>query len=147
MIRIHPIAGVVGFLTILTFWASTLYVELFGTYADVVAVKLMVLKGLWLLIPAMAIVGASGMKMGHRRKDAPARAKKKRMPLIAANGLLVLVPAAIYLSSKASAGSFDLSFYVVQVIELTAGACNLALMGLSIKDGRAMAKRRRAAAK
>ena len=58
------------------------------------------------------------------------------------NGLLVLVPAAIYLSAKANEGSFDTSFYVVQVVELVAGATNLTLMGLNIRDGRAMTVRR-----
>jgi hypothetical protein len=85
--------------------------------------------------------------MGRRRKDAPALAKKKRMPIIAVNGLLVLVPAAVYLSTKARAGAFDTGFYVVQIIELIAGATNLFLMGMSIRDGRAMTARKRLAAK
>ncbi|MBO9448883.1 hypothetical protein J7426_01335 [Tropicibacter sp. R16_0] len=144
---IHPIAGVIGFLTILTFWTTTVYSELFGTPQMIVAVKAMVLNGLFLLIPSMAVVGASGMAMGRRRKDAPALAKKRRMPIIAANGLLVLVPAAVFLSNKASAGAFDTGFYVVQAIELIAGATNLFLMGLSIRDGRAMTARKRMAAK
>ncbi|MEO1109127.1 MAG: hypothetical protein AAFX90_14530 [Pseudomonadota bacterium] len=140
---IHPIAGVVGFLTILTFWTSTLYSELFTSYATVAFVKASVVKGLYLLVPAMIIVGATGMSMGRRRKDAPAVAKKKRMPIIAANGLLILVPAAIYLNAKAGTGAFDTGFYVVQVIELIAGAANLTLMAMSIRDGRAMTARRR----
>ncbi|WP_299667470.1 hypothetical protein [uncultured Ruegeria sp.] len=140
---IHPIAGVVGFLTILTFWTSTLISELFTSYSTVAVVKSMIVNGLFLLIPAMAIVGATGMSMGRRRKDAQALAKKKRMPFIAANGLLILVPAALYLNAKAAAGSFDTSFYLIQVIELIAGATNLTLMGMSIRDGRAMAARRR----
>lgn len=144
---IHPIAGVIGFLTILTFWSSTVYSEMFGTPETVAAVKSLVLRGLFVLVPAMAVVGASGMAMGRRRKDAPARAKKKRMPIIAGNGLLVLVPAAVYLSSKANAGAFDAGFYTVQVIELIAGATNLFLMGLSIRDGRTMTAHKRLAAK
>lgn len=144
--RIHPIAGVIGFLTILTFWTSTAFSELFGTYDTIAAVKSMILTGMFILIPAMVIVGASGMSMGGRRKDAPARAKKKRMPFIAANGLLILLPAAFYLEAKASVGAFDTAFYSVQVLELIAGAANLALMGLSIRDGRAMGNRRRRAA-
>ncbi len=144
MVRvIHPIAGVVGFLTILTFWTSTLISELFTSYSTVAVVKSMIVNGLFLLIPAMAIVGATGISMGRRRKDAQALAKKKRMPFIAANGLLILVPAALYLNAKAAAGSFDTSFYLIQVIELIAGATNLTLMGMSIRDGRAMAARRR----
>lgn len=140
---IHPIAGVVGFLTILTFWTSTLYSELFTSYATVAFVKASVVKGLYLLVPAMIIVGATGMSIGRRRKDAPAVAKKKRMPIIAVNGLLILVPAAIYLNAKAGTGAFDTSFYVVQVVELIAGAANLTLMAMSIRDGRTMTARRR----
>lgn len=143
---IHPIAGAIGFLTILTFWTSTAYSEVFGTHATVAAVKSMILNGLFILVPAMVIVGATGMSMGHGRKDAPAVAKRKRMPIIAGNGLLILVPAAFFLNAKAGAGSFDATFYVVQFIELIAGAINLILMGLSIRDGRAMGVRRRAVA-
>ena len=57
------------------------------------------------------------------------------MPLIAANGLLVLVPCALVLNSWASIGNFDSAFYIVQVIELLAGATNLSLMGLNVRDG------------
>ncbi|CUH42287.1 hypothetical protein [Ruegeria atlantica] len=144
---IHPIAGIIGFLTIFMFWTSTLYSELFATHATVAAVKSMIVSGLFILVPAMVIVGASGMSLGRRRKDAPALAKKKRMPIIAMIGLLILVPAALFLNAKASAGSFDISFYAVQVVELLAGATNLTLMGLSIRDGRAMTARRRRAGK
>ncbi|MEP4037627.1 MULTISPECIES: hypothetical protein [unclassified Pseudophaeobacter] len=141
--KIHPIAGVIGFLTILTFWSSTVLSELFSTPEGIAAVKAMILKGMFVLIPAMIIVGASGMKLGARRKDAPARAKKKRMPAIAINGLVILLPAAIFLESRASAGQFDTSFFMVQFIELIAGATNLILMGLSIRDGRKMTEHRR----
>ncbi len=59
----------------------------------------------------------------------------KRMPFIAANGLLILLPAAIFLAQWASAGLFDSRFYLVQSIELFAGAFNLILMSLNIRDG------------
>ena len=35
----------------------------------------------------------------------------------------------------AAAGQFDSVFYIVQSIELIAGAANLTLLGLSMKDG------------
>ncbi len=141
--KIHPIAGVIGFLTILTFWSSTVLSELFSTPEGIADVKAMILKGMFVLIPTMIIVGASGMKLGARRRDAPARAKKKRMPAIAINGLVILLPAAIFLESRASAGQFDTTFFMVQIIELIAGATNLILMGLSIRDGRKMTEHRR----
>ena len=78
--KIHPIAGVTGFLLILTFWTSTILSELFGTYETIAAVKSMIVSGLWVLVPAMAIVGATGMSIGKNRKDAPALAKKNGCP-------------------------------------------------------------------
>jgi len=143
--KIHPIAGIIGFLTILTFWTATACSELFGSLESIAAVKAMILNGMFILIPSMVIVGASGISMGRHRKDAPARAKKKRMPFIAANGLVILLPAAFFLESRASVGTFDTAFYLVQVFELIAGAVNLSLMALSIRDGLAMGRKRRAA--
>lgn len=133
--RIHAIAGGIGFLMILLFWTSTAISELFANHETIAAVKGLILKGMIILIPAMAIVGGSGMAMGRRRKDAPAIAKKKRMPIIALNGLLILVPAAWFLAGKAAAGEFDSTFYIIQSVELIAGAANLTMMGLNIRDG------------
>jgi hypothetical protein len=62
-------------------------------------------------------------------------AKIKRMPLIAANGILILIPSALFLAAKARAAEFDTAFYAVQALELTAGAANLVLLGLNIRDG------------
>jgi hypothetical protein len=57
------------------------------------------------------------------------------MPVIAGNGLLILVPAALVLDRWAAAGAFDARFYVVQAVELLAGGTNLTLMGLDMRDG------------
>ena len=133
--RIHAIAGGIGFVMILLFWISTATSELFASHETIATVKALILNGMLILIPAMAIAGGSGMAMGRKRKDALTKAKKTRMPVIALNGLLILVPAAWFLAGKAAAGEFDSSFYAVQVIELIAGAANLTMMGLNIRDG------------
>jgi hypothetical protein len=65
------------------------------------------------------------------------------MPIIAANGLLFLVPCAIFLSRRASAGSFDATFYAVQLLELAAGATNVTLLALNVRDGLRLAARLR----
>lgn len=75
--RIHAIAGVIGFLTIFAFWTSTVLSELFASHQTIAAVKGMILTGMFVLIPAMAIAGGSGMSMGKNRTDAQAAAKKK----------------------------------------------------------------------
>ncbi|MGH1539581.1 MAG: CDGSH iron-sulfur domain-containing protein [Arenicella sp.] len=139
--RIHAIAGGIGFLMILLFLTSTVIAELFASHETVAAVKALILKGMFILIPAMIIAGGSGMVMGKNRTDAPACAKKKRMPIIALNGLLVLVPCAWFLADKAAMGGFDTTFYIIQVIELIAGAANLTMVGLNIRDGLTMTGR------
>lgn len=50
------------------------------------------------------------------------------------------------LNRWAAASSFDSAFYVVQTIELVAGATNLVLMGLNARDGLRMAGRLRSSA-
>lgn len=140
----HLLAGFLAPLCIATFFLSTLLTELFGSHAAVAQLKsLIVTPGLWIMVPLMAAAGGSGMLLARSRKGRLVEAKKKRMPLIAANGLLVLVPCAIVLNRWAVAGSFDTAFYVVQAIELVAGATNLALMGLNARDGLRMAGRLR----
>lgn len=142
----HRIAGILAMLCIATFLVSTLVVELFGSHAMVAQVKsLIVTPGLWILIPAMAATGGSGMFLSTSRKGRLVEAKKRRMAFIAANGLLVLVPCAIVLDRWAAAGAFDTSFHAVQAVELVAGAINLTLMGLNVRDGLRMAGRLRVA--
>ena len=57
------------------------------------------------------------------------------MPLIAANGIVILIRSALFLASKARAAEFDTSFYAVQALELAAGAPNITLLGLNMRDG------------
>lgn len=143
---IHRIGGFVAPLCIALFWTSTVLVELFGSHAAVAQLKsLIVTPGLWILIPSIAMAGGSGVFMGKTRRGRLVDTKKNRMPFIAANGLLVLVPCAVVLNRLATAGNFDSTFYVVQAIELIAGPINLALMGMNVRDGLRMAGRLRAA--
>ena len=132
---IHPTAGVVAILTIATFWLSTAVAELFGSQAVVTTVKTAIPWGFLLLIPALAAAGGSGFVMAKGRRSNLIDAKVKRMPIIAAIGILVLIPSALFLASKARAGEFDISFYAVQVLELAAGAANITLLALNMRDG------------
>lgn len=133
--KIHPIAGAIAMLTIATFWVSTALSELLGSQATVVAVKTAIPWGFLVLIPALAAAGGTGLALSKGRRVGLVAAKLKRMPLIAANGLLVLIPSALFLASKARAGEFDADFYLVQALELAAGATNITLLGLNMRDG------------
>ncbi|WP_321505593.1 hypothetical protein [Breoghania sp.] len=144
---IHPIAGAIALLTIAAFWLSTALSELIGSKEVVIAVKTAIPWGFFLLIPALAATGGTGFSLAKGRKAGLIAAKLKRMPLIAANGLLVLIPAALFLASKAEAGEFDAAFYGVQALELIAGATNLVLLSLNMRDGYRLTRRLKARAK
>lgn len=139
--NIHAAAGVLAFLFVAAFWTSTVVSELFLDDGAVTSVKVAITYAFIAFIPCMAITGATGFAMGGKSTSPILVAKRRRMPIIGANGLLVLIPAAIFLSIKAQAGEFDTAFYTVQVLELLAGATNLFLVGLNIRDGRQMSRR------
>ncbi len=132
---IHAIAGITAFLLILTFFTSTVAVELAGNEEAIASVKQWIVYGLFALVPAIAITGAMGAVLAKNTISNLASAKKKRMPIIAANGIAILIPAAIYLDHLATAGDFGTAFYLAQTLELLAGATNLLLMALNIRDG------------
>lgn len=134
--KIHLTAAVIATLCIATFFTSSILVELFGTHDSIAMVKrLIVMPGLFILIPAIAMTGGTGFALSNNRKGRLVENKKKRMPFIAANGILILLPAAIFLNQWAASGLFDTRFYIVQGLELMAGAINLSLMAMNIRDG------------
>lgn len=134
--KINKVFTLIAFLSIATFFTSTLIVELFFSHEVVAIVKsLIVCPGLFILVPAMAITGITINKIAKSNKDDKTiKAKQKRMPIIALNGIIILLPAAIYLNILASNGEFSTTFYIIQVFELLAGATNLTLMYKNIRN-------------
>ncbi|MCK5662454.1 MAG: hypothetical protein KAI17_03160 [Thiotrichaceae bacterium] len=134
--KIHPAAAIIATLCIATFFTSTILVELIGSHESIAIVKsLIVMPGLFILVPAIASAGGTGFALAKNRKGRLVDSKMRRMPFIAANGLLILLPAALFLDQWAASGLFNTKFYIVQGLELTAGAVNLTLMSLNIRDG------------
>jgi hypothetical protein len=140
---LHPVAGALALVLISSFWTSTVVSELFGSQQAIVAVKTAIPWALLLLIPALAAAGGSGFSLAKGRSGGLIGAKKKRMPVIAGNGILVLVPSALFLASAARSLQFDATFYAVQGVELIAGATNIALLSLNMRDGLRMTGRLR----
>ena len=144
---VHPLAGGVAILMIATFWLSTAISELSGSKPFVVFVKTLIPWGFIILIPALAAVGGTGFTLSGGRSGGLLGKKRKRMPIIAANGVLILIPSALFLAAKAKAGDFDATFYAVQMVELAAGAVNLWLLTKNALDGRKLTARRRSSAR
>jgi hypothetical protein len=131
----HPIAGLIGLAIILANWLSTVVSELTASASEITAVKEAIPWGFIVLVPALAITGASGFWLAGSSTDPRVVSKKRRMPLLAGNGLFILIPAAFYLASLASRGDFENKFYIVRALELVAGAVNITLMSLNARDG------------
>ncbi|WP_371822111.1 hypothetical protein [Martelella soudanensis] len=121
----------------------TVLAEAFAGLALVTLVKRSIPWGFLLLVPLLALAGFSGFRLARPMRGRLVAAKRRRMPVIAINGIAVLIPSALFLSTKAQAGAFDGSFYAVQAIELIFGAVNIALLAMNMRDGLRMKDRPR----
>lgn len=139
--RVHKVMALMAMLCVAVFFSSTLMVELAGDAQAVALVKsLIVMPGLFILIPAIALTGITGNVLAKQRKGRLVTAKQQRMKRIAAAGILLLVPCALILNRWAAAGEFSGGFYALQVVELLAGATNLLLMLMNARDGRRLSR-------
>jgi formate-dependent nitrite reductase membrane component NrfD len=144
--NLHAAAGLLGGLTILLFFSSTLAVEASGAHDAIAQAKgLIVWPGLLVLVPLLALTGLTGRKLAGAHPTGLAAAKLARMKWIAGNGLCVLVPCALTLNAWAQQGRLDRPFLIVQGLELVAGLVNLVLIGLNLADGVKLARSRRSA--
>jgi ferredoxin-NADP reductase len=144
MIRIiHPVAGATAIALISIFWLSTTLSELLASQAIVISVKTAIPWGFLLLVPALVATGGSGVALAKGRRKGVVGSKVKRMPFIAANGVIILIPSAFFLAFKAEAAELDTGFFAVQALELIAGGANITLLCISMRDGLNMTRWKR----
>ncbi|MFZ7234224.1 hypothetical protein ACLSZ5_05850 [Avibacterium avium] len=141
---LHPIVACAAMGFIACFWFSSLLSELFASHDTVLLVKQSILYAFCLFIPCMALTGISGAKLAGKSKNPLIVAKRRRMPLIALNGIVILIPCAVFLFIKARAGEFDGVFYSVQILELIAGGVNFCLMAKNARDARQLFRKKSA---
>lgn len=140
----HRVAAFAGMTLIAAFWTSTVLVELFGDPEAIARVKTIIALTIPVLILSLATAGLTGRRLAKGWKSPIAAAKRKRTAFAAANAMLILIPAAIFLAIRARAGQFGAGFYMVQGAELVAGAANLMLLIANARAGSRL-KRPRAA--
>lgn len=144
MLRVvHVIAGLIAILMIAIFWVSTALSEIFAPPEVVAAVKTAIPWGFLVLIPALMATGGSGFILADGRRTGLIGVKSRRMQVVAANGLLILLPAALFLAFRARSAAFYATFYAIQALELAAGLVNVTLIGLNLRDGLRMTGRLR----
>jgi hypothetical protein len=132
---VHAVAGTVAILLVATFLASTAYSELAMDGALIARTKRLILYGVCLLIPAMAMTGGSGFSLAKGRVGGIVDSKGRRMRIIAVNGLIIMLPSAIWLHMLAAERSFGTVFFIVQTIEIAGGTLQLYLLGRNFRDG------------
>ncbi|MEC4727346.1 hypothetical protein HWQ46_17500 [Shewanella sp. D64] len=142
--KLHLLAAITAILCIASFFSFSLLGEIFGSHAFISQIKSsIVFPGLFILIPAMAITGITGNLLAKGNKGKVIKQKQLRIKIVAANGILILLPAALVLNHWAQAGQFDLSFYLLQAVELITGATNLYLLTKNAMAGRRLTANKR----
>ncbi|HST63240.1 MAG TPA: hypothetical protein VLK84_31305 [Longimicrobium sp.] len=135
---LHAAASTLGLVIITTFFLSSLIAEIAGDRETIVRVKTAIVYALFALVPVMAAAGASGNRLAGTSHAPVILRKMRRMKLVAINAAVVLIPCAITLFWMASHGRFGWQFAAVQGMELIAGAANIILLGLNLRDGLGM---------
>jgi hypothetical protein len=127
---------------VIGFWIASLAAEVAAEQQTIAAVKTAIAWGLLALVPAVIAANGSGFglaqlrtRKGHRVPPLLAR-KQRRGIAVAAIGLTVLMPCALWLAWAAN-GAEPLSgtFHAVQALELIGGAINASLLALNARDG------------
>ena len=141
LIKVHIAASLVATATIFVFLVLAVASEVAPGFTA--SARASILKGLLVLVPALMAIGITGLRLARRHHGRLVDDKLRRMKLVAFNGLFILVPSAFWLAGRAEAGHFDAAFGVVQLIELVAGAANLRLLLLNLRDGMRLSAGRR----
>jgi hypothetical protein len=138
--NLHAISSALAILTISIFLTTTIIAELSGDPSFITTVKQGIAYGLVILVLTMATIGISGTRLAGSSTAPIIRRKRRRMALIAANGVFILVPCALILAWLATQGAFSIEFYLVQGIELIAGSANITLLVRNARLGKSMSR-------
>jgi hypothetical protein len=140
IVRAHLLAAVGALVLIVVFGVSAAVSEAGGDASEVRVVRLAIVWALPALVGCLVTAGLTGRKLAGRSRAAVVRRKQRRVQIVAAAGVLVLVPSAIILAVASPSGGGTVA---LEVVELVAGAVNLTLLGLNFRDGRALTRPRR----
>lgn len=135
-VKAHAAAGTLALLTILGLQGFVALAEASGYPADLAQARG---TALWVvglvLVPAMVATGVSGARLGRGWRGPWVATKLRRMKIVAALGLFVLVPLAVALWWLAARGWVDGRFHLLSRVESLAALTNVLLLGLNLRDG------------
>jgi hypothetical protein len=134
LVKIHLIAAIVAVITIISFFSSTVIVELTGNHEKVIRLKSVIFYSLPLLIVAMPTIAITGARLASNSQHPDITSKRRRMKWITTNGIS-LVAIACFLFYYSANNQIDRTFFVFQAAELVLGLSNIVLLGLNFRAG------------
>ena len=141
---VHLSASLIVLTCLVSSMLASLVVEHLGNAHSLAWLKdVIVFPGLVILITASVAMSGSGFVLASGRHARLIEKKKKRMMMIAAIAIGVLLPSALVLRDWATAGSFGLAYHVLQSGEYLAGGLALFLICQNIRDGLRLSGRMR----
>jgi hypothetical protein len=145
LVRTHLAAAVGALALITTFLLSSAITELIGNAADVHRLRQWIVIGLPLLVGCLAAAALTGRCLARKSRAAVIRRKQRRMQIVAAVGIVVLVPCALILDVMTAGALNGGVASALKITEILAGALNLTLLVLNFRDGRGLTRRPRPA--
>jgi hypothetical protein len=146
LVRIHLTGAIGALILIAAFFVSSVILELATETSELHALRLAIVVALPVLVGCLVAAGLTGRKLAGPKLGGPklggtvraaiVRRKQRRLQLAAAIGLVVLIPCAVILYLVTPT-------VTVQITELVAGAVNITLLGLNVRDGRRLTRRPR----
>ena len=133
--NIHKLAAICAFIFIATFQISTVISDIFATPAQIAYVKRVILMFVPVLMLSMIATGLTANKLYPGILKGQFKIKQIRLKIAAANGVLILLPAAIVLARWSELGEFGVLYWTVQALEIIVGLINITMIGLNIRDG------------
>ena len=142
LLRLHLAASLGALILVASFLVASAAAEAAGSVHLLLAVKRSILWALLILVPMIATAGLSGRRLAGGSRAPIVRRKLRRLQVMAATGVLILIPCTITLDRMAEVASFGVPFAILQALEFSAGALNLALLALNFRDGLALRAKR-----
>lgn len=123
---LYRISSLIAFVLIVCFMTSSLISEFVGDHILIAAVKKSIFCTLPLLIICMILTATSTRKLALLYPNIPYNLLVvKRVKRIGLNGVMFLAPLATVLNYLAQSNKLDLTFYLLQSLEITCGLINI----------------------
>ena len=131
----HAAAGISSLTCLLIFLVATINVEYSYSAPEMIAAQGVMLQTMWVYIPLIFTAGGIGYILSKERKERIVQVKKRRMVIIIAVSLFILMPCIYTLANAARYEIAGTIFSRIEILEVLSLILLIALLGLNARDG------------